>query len=211
MKCRNAREAISSYLDDRLDQAGQAELNRHMENCSECSSFLQDLQEGLAMLHEIPLEEPSPNFEWNLKRKLQTAMTEERVLERYSRKSAFWPQFTASAAAALLIALGAAWLWLGGLSGQALPELDAVRQPSLSTVPVQPESGYTRPQEGLGSANRGIVPVGMQDANAPLYQGRGTIQPSRPEDMGPFLPEAQCQASDSDSLSENTVPARLSR
>ncbi|MBN2171517.1 MAG: zf-HC2 domain-containing protein [Candidatus Krumholzibacteriota bacterium] len=110
MNCKRARAAISLFIDERLDPTRQARLNRHLERCPGCAAYLRDLRAGLAMLHAQPEAEPSANFEWNLRRKLQRAILERELLSQRPGRVAFWPRFAAGAAAALAICVVGVWL-----------------------------------------------------------------------------------------------------
>ncbi|MCP4549031.1 MAG: zf-HC2 domain-containing protein [bacterium] len=207
MNCKNAKESICSYLDDLLTQQEQAELNLHLEDCADCSSYLEDLREGLDMLHELPLESPSENFEWNLKRKINEAVTEQAVLAKHQKKSSFWPQFATSAAAALLIALCGAWFWYSGLMS-SIPDIESpIFESSTEIVedasPMQP-SPAGRGGERLGPAIPNFTIVGDQQDGGASFQGHSTILPSRPEDMGPFLPD-NVQLDDSESAADSLM------
>jgi len=118
MNCHKAKESISLFLDERLGPEQQARLNEHLEQCPDCAGYLEDLRQGLAMLREEGLEQPSENFEWNLKRKIQRAVAEQEVERRGSRIGAReWRRFAFSAAAALLVVVVGGGLWMGSLDG----------------------------------------------------------------------------------------------
>jgi len=110
MNCKRARAAISLFLDERLDPTRQARLNRHLERCPDCAAYLRDLRDGLAMLHEQPEAEPSPNFDWNLRRKLQRAALEREIMLQRPARVSFWPRFAVGAAAALAVCVVGVWL-----------------------------------------------------------------------------------------------------
>lgn len=185
MKCKRAQEAISRFLDDRLDPTEQSRLNRHLERCEECSTYLEHLREGLSMLRELPLEEPSQNFEWNLKRRLQEAVTEHRILASRGPEQSFWPRFAISAAAALLISLGGASLWY---SFQGQRPSDAHR-PALVAGGEQPagdvmnvERSMPLPPGGdVAGPNTGFQPVGESTSPSFPPRQRGTIKTADPD------------------------------
>jgi len=121
MNCKRAKENISLFIDGQLEPAGQARLNEHLEICPDCSSYLDDLKAGLAVLHGEGMEDPPENFEWNLRRKIQLAMTQRESfpLEDRSDRRDLW-RFGLSAAAALLIMLSGGTLWYQSqFSGQS--------------------------------------------------------------------------------------------
>ena len=176
MRCKQARDAISFFLDDQRDPTGQSRLNRLLEGCSECAAYLEDLREGLGMLHEMDLEEPSRNFEWNLRRKIQDAVLEHRLLERRAPAFSFWPRFALSAAAALLLSLGGASLWYAGLDDAPTQNNShyATGSPQLgedegSSLPLTPGGEIAGPVPG-------VQPVGGAEHRVSSPQQRGTIQ-----------------------------------
>lgn len=128
MKCKRAKENISLFIDGRLDPRDQAQLNEHLERCPDCSTYLEDLRAGLAMLREEGLERPSENFEWNLRRKLQRALArrqESRLPETGGGRD-FW-RFGLSAAAALVLVLAGGWIWYQSQFGIPVPDEPAPR------------------------------------------------------------------------------------
>jgi anti-sigma factor RsiW len=136
MNCHKAKESISLFLDERLGPEEQARLNRHLEDCPDCTSYLEDLRQGLAMLRAEGLERPSDNFEWNLKRKIQRAVAEKEVDRRSARIGRReWGRFAFSAAAALLVVVVGGRIWLGSLDGA-------------SSVTPMAESGSERTVDG---------------------------------------------------------------
>ncbi|MCB1161414.1 MAG: zf-HC2 domain-containing protein [Candidatus Krumholzibacteriia bacterium] len=186
MNCKRAQAAISLFLDERLDPAGQTQLNRHLAGCTECTAYLNELKEGLAALHELPLESPSPNFDWNLKRKLQQAQHEGWQYRDEDVERRFWPRFVLSAAAALAIALGGGALVyramqapsmfppaLGGSASQGGLAQDSGEGLQIPSTP-QPFAG------GLQESSRGFQPVGGSDVMPLQGPEHWTIQAADP-------------------------------
>jgi hypothetical protein len=112
MNCKRAKEQISLFLDERLDPGSQSKLNEHLEGCSDCTNYLDDLKTGLAMLRDEAMESPSENFEWNLRRKIQLTMAQKETLrfEEHGDRRDLW-RFGLSAAAALLIVVAGGTFW----------------------------------------------------------------------------------------------------
>jgi len=140
MHCKRAKEQISLFIDRRLDPERQSKLNEHLEGCSDCSRYLDDLRSGLAMLREEAMERTSESFEWNLRRKIQRAMAQRESLsfENRNGRGDLW-RFGLSAAAALLVVVTGGALWYqshissGGRPGSMglatfSGDADAVRQ-----------------------------------------------------------------------------------
>ncbi len=165
MTCKRAQALISLFLDEQLAPAEQTRLNRHLGTCSECAAYLQDLQAGLSALHAEPLAEPSINFDWNLRRKLQQAQLE---AWRYAEPDAgrdFWPRFLLSAAAALLLAVGGGYTAYHLAQTPALPPASLVGSPAPGPaaggdlgIPATPQ-----PFPGARADQRGLQVVGGSD------------------------------------------------
>ena len=109
MNCKRSREHISLFLDGMLPPKAQASLNRHMEDCRECSTYLDDIREVLAQLREEALEPPSDNFEWNLRRKLNQAIAHRDFGEE--KQPWNWNRFSWAAAASLILVAGLSY-WM---------------------------------------------------------------------------------------------------
>jgi hypothetical protein len=174
MNCKRAQAAISLFLDERLDPAGQTQLNRHLARCTECTAYLQDLREGLAALHELPLESPSINFDWNLKRKLQQAQHEAWQYRELETERRFWPRFVLSAAAALAVAL----------AGGALV-YRAMQAPSM----FPPALGGSGPQGGLAQETGGDglqIPATPQPFPGGVQDGSRGFQPVGGSELRPM-------------------------
>lgn len=192
MNCKRAQADISLFLDERLDPSRQAKLNKHLEACEDCSEYLEQLRVGLAMLREMPLDTPSPQFEWNLKRKLQKAQLEAQILrEREGGKSRHWAWFAASAAAALVISLGGAGLWYASLdSGSPLlsstPGLlsePAVAQRHETAAHPVPLPVQTNPSDMMSVGDAVYGPLRPVPANPP--SGSGEAAPAAEADSLP--------------------------
>jgi anti-sigma factor RsiW len=192
MNCKRAQEAISRFLDEQLDPTAQNRLNRHLERCNECSSYLDDLREGLAALRDLPFEEPSPNFEWNLKRRLPEAVAEQRVLARHRRPNRFWSPFAISAAAVLLLSLGSASVWYSGLGGGGDGEPMRVLERDRGGSHL---GAWPRPMQ---NGNSGVVPVGDSTHELSSPRNVNTIDVANPGvDVAPLRGSGRVNAEDS--------------
>ncbi len=205
MTCKRAQALISLFLDELLDPAQQTRLNRHLGGCVECSAYLQDLQAGLSALHAEPLAEPSVNFDWNLRRKLQQAQLE---AWRYADVDAgrdFWPRFLLSAAAALLLAVGGGYTAYRLAQAPPMPPAPVAGAPAPGAVaggdlgiPAAPQ-----PFPGAPADQAGLRVVGGSQRSSAAASERGAIQTADP--LRPLLPFAGAvdslkPAADADSL-----------
>lgn len=200
MNCKRAHELISLHLDEQLDPAGQSRLNKHLAACDECASYLSDLKAGLSVLHDLPLEEPSENFDWNLRRKLQQAQREPWRYQDGPMRSGFWPRFTIAAAAALILTLGGTYA-----------AYKVIQSPSTPQKILAPASGHqaggnldipTLPQpfHGMDGGNgNDLQVVGQGDLDSAGPQQRGTIQHT---ESGNSLPPVTAQGHDAASTAD---------
>ncbi len=178
MNCKRAKEQISLFLDERLDPSGQSKLNGHLEGCSDCSAYLDDLKTGLAMLKEEAMESPSDNFEWNLRRKLQVAMAQRETVsfdERGARRD-LW-RFGLSAAAALLIVVTGGTFWYQSQFSSGGPEFQGAEATTgLDENARQGRPGWVEPAPGS------VRPV--LDHSGGLPQG-SELENARPQSASP--------------------------
>jgi hypothetical protein len=206
MTCKRAHLAISRFLDGELDPTGQSRLNRHLERCPECSAYLDDLRQGLSALKALPMEEPSANFEWNLRRKIQAAEAEHRVLEK-QRTVSFWPRFAVSAAAALLLSLGGASVWYASLERGTTVPGDSPAAPAGRLAGGDAEQPVIGPQlegRGFDRPESGFRAVGENKGAMSARQHARTIQPSDETVALPLVKQRAAEEA-ADSLAE-TAP-----
>jgi hypothetical protein len=199
MNCKRAQELISLHLDEQLDPAGQGKLNGHLEACDPCSSYLEDLREGLDALRGLELEEPSANFDWNLRRKLQQAQHEPWRYQEQDTGHGFWPRFTLAAAAALLLTLGGAYGTYRMMQAPVSPQLgprNTTRTAGSLDIPALPQPYPGAAAEG----ERDLQVVGQGDFRGPGNQQRGAIERSDPANSLPPLELRDGIADRADSL-----------
>jgi len=154
MHCKRAKEHISLFIDGRLDPPEQARLNEHLERCPDCSSYLDDLKAGLAMLHGEGFDSPSGNFEWNLRRKIQMALAQredDRLFDMRDRRDPW--RFGLSAAAALLVVVSAGVFWYQSQFGFREPGASGGGMAAGSEAARQGRPGWMDPAPG------GMMPV----------------------------------------------------
>jgi hypothetical protein len=86
MECRQAKERISSYLDQELDAASARQVEAHLHECANCREELREFQEIDGMVHGLPRFDLGPDFARQLSMKLsELAVTGE--IERPGRPS----------------------------------------------------------------------------------------------------------------------------
>ncbi|MBM4116286.1 hypothetical protein FJ251_00850 [bacterium] len=182
MTCKRAQALISLFLDDQLTPADQTRLNRHLADCLDCAAYLRDLQAGLGALRAEPLVEPSVNFDWNLRRKLQQAQFESWRYAEDAEGSRFWPRFLLSAAAALLLALGGGYTAYRIAQAPAEPPAPVAVSPR-PTALANRELGipsHPQPFPGAQLEQPGFQTVGGREARPLGGEGRGAIEAAPP-------------------------------
>ena len=75
MKCSKIQEWISLEMDEQLPPEHVGELQDHLEHCTDCHGFRDDLQIGLRMLSATDPELPD-NFDWKLQLRLSRTLRE---------------------------------------------------------------------------------------------------------------------------------------
>jgi hypothetical protein len=114
MKCSKAKEHYFSNRDGLLNESERMELQIHMQECSNCAGFCEEMDESLSLLKNLPGGEVSENFVWNVKRKIARQKVELMRGEHHFRQRQRWmSKFVAAAAAVLIIFAAAAWLYTG--------------------------------------------------------------------------------------------------
>ena len=76
MRCKKAERWINRRVDDRLDPAGTAALEKHLSACSGCRRTAQEVHSLVGLLRQDKGAEPEPGF----LARLQPRLREERAL-----------------------------------------------------------------------------------------------------------------------------------
>lgn len=113
MRCSKAHINISAAMDGELDQAGCAELARHLESCPDCIRYQEDLEQCRVLLRDSECA-PSAQFEWKVQLGISRALREGAAAQTVESSGRFWlpAGATALVTAAMVLAVGL-W-WLGG-------------------------------------------------------------------------------------------------
>ncbi|HUV36561.1 MAG TPA: zf-HC2 domain-containing protein [Patescibacteria group bacterium] len=115
MRCSKARELFFGNYDGLIDEAQKMKLQAHLDRCSECTSFVEEMESSLGMLKGLPDITPSENFGWNLKRRIlqEKSHLMRRATGTYLHDTHWGVRFVASAAAVIVVALVGAWFLFG--------------------------------------------------------------------------------------------------
>lgn len=73
MNCRTARKLVQERHDGTLPAAQGNGLQEHLHLCTVCSRLASQFDLASQWLRDLPLEQPSDNFDWRLKLKLSQA------------------------------------------------------------------------------------------------------------------------------------------
>jgi hypothetical protein len=70
MRCRQAKRLLFDYIDGVISEADRVGLERHLGECTACEANAASLTSSLDLLHRLPIESPSENFNWKLRLRL---------------------------------------------------------------------------------------------------------------------------------------------
>lgn len=108
MNCRTARNLVQARHDGTLAAERGSALQAHLHACSACSRLASQFDLAHQWLRDLPVEQPSDNFDWRLKLRLSQAERETVEAPRAARPASrrIWTlQFAVSTAAAALLVL----------------------------------------------------------------------------------------------------------
>jgi RNA polymerase sigma-70 factor (ECF subfamily) len=69
-RCKEMLAELSNYLDDELDDSLCEELEKHMDGCEPCKTFLSSLEKSIEQCRTAPNEPPDPRLAARLRREL---------------------------------------------------------------------------------------------------------------------------------------------
>lgn len=87
MTCQEFLARYSEFLDELLDPMEAARWHHHLGRCASCARYDRVVRQGLELVRDLPLVEPSPDFEPRLQHRLFHAR-DEQADERASGASA---------------------------------------------------------------------------------------------------------------------------
>ncbi len=189
MRCKKARELYFSNRDGMLEERDKLKLQKHLDNCEECSRFVAEMNSCLDMLQQIPQSSPSDEFEWNVKRRImQEKVKAGRSGYREIYNQPGWgKRFMAGVAAAVIVVLAGVWLLqidAPGIPAGELPEMnEGIAQKEEREAP----DYQTRNKGGAVYTGRGY-PVGVRMVSDELSPGEMNI-PFNIDD--PFISDSE--------------------
>lgn len=120
MNCTDINTQMDDYLDDRLEPQARSAFDQHVAGCKACAAMLEQMQGLLHGLQQLPISEPSADFE-------QRVFNEIRRQHRQPRVGRFAAGFATAMAASLAI-------WFA--SSVYLPEMPGQSASQQATVSV---------------------------------------------------------------------------
>jgi len=130
-------DRLSEYLDDELDPAERADIERHLASCAECASALADLRAVVARAAALPPRPPASDLWPGIEPRL--AMTQ-RVVAAFRPRSArlvsfTLPQLVAAGLALMVMSAGGMWVLQHGGAATDMPRVVATNDPDAAPVP----------------------------------------------------------------------------
>ncbi len=107
MKCGQAREWMSEYVDGVLDQLRTQALTDHLNGCAECREELSDLEKTLSLVREVKPVAPPPDLAAKVRARLSAGAGGERLVgQSWTWRVLISPPARVALAAGLLLVVG---------------------------------------------------------------------------------------------------------
>jgi anti-sigma factor RsiW len=131
-------DRLSDYLDDELEPAERAELDRHLASCGACTATLAELREVVARAASLPARPPASDLWAGIEPRLdQVKGVVTPFPPRVTRRVSFTlPQLVAAGLALMVMSGGGVWVLQHGGRATELPPVAATSQTDPATVPV---------------------------------------------------------------------------
>ena len=103
MSCEKMASRIMGYLDGRLNESERLEVEKHLASCAPCSVRVNEFRAVSGLLDELPVIEPSPEFDVRVRARVAAEPV----------KESWWAWLRVSprvAFAASMLLLAAAWM-----------------------------------------------------------------------------------------------------
>src|SRR6478736_4525222 len=113
MQCDHAQELFSDYVTGEIDRALTVSIENHLSACKDCRDTVEDLKQAWAMLDQMPVVEPPPQFHATLMSRLaeeqaQAEVTAVRPAAGWDWRALFRPRTLAFAATILILLMASA-------------------------------------------------------------------------------------------------------
>ncbi|HEV2102154.1 MAG TPA: zf-HC2 domain-containing protein [Candidatus Acidoferrum sp.] len=158
MSCERMESRILGYVDGRLKESERLEVEKHLAECAPCALRVNEFSAVSGLLDELPLIEPSPEFDMRV---------HARVAAEPTAKTSWWawmnfsPRIAFAASMLLLMAL-----WLGYRTGTPpAPSIPNDDQAMMQDLPVLEDHDVLQNFEPLKD-----LPPGPEDDDADAQQ-----------------------------------------
>ncbi len=112
MRCDEAREYLSAFLDDELDPVRSREIEEHVASCADCAAALGEMKQlGGRLRTEAPYYRASDSLRARVSRTAWQGASRGRDAGASPRRAGVLPRAWVGAAAAVLVVLGATWIF----------------------------------------------------------------------------------------------------
>ena len=141
MNCRSVRASLVDLWDQADALQGNDLLYKHLQQCDSCQQISAEYSLSHQLLQGLPEEEPSENFDWRLRLRLNHVdkAAELPQVATVQDRSRWSLQFVGSAAAAAIVVMAVGFVVLQP-SAPGLPDGAALPQSVVQETPQQPES-----------------------------------------------------------------------
>ncbi|MFY0631927.1 MAG: HEAT repeat domain-containing protein [Flavobacteriaceae bacterium] len=104
MKCENVQDKLADFLDQKLTNEEMNFMNKHIEDCDDCSKEHEEMKKLFFDLSEEELEQPSASLRTNFEEMLAAEKTKQErpVIQLQERTS--WKSYIRVAASVLIVA-----------------------------------------------------------------------------------------------------------
>lgn len=207
MKCAEARELLSAYIDGALSGAPRRRLEDHLRECPTCAAELADLRRTAALLASLDEIDPPAEFRASLRQRLQEVTRQGRPRER-TQAAQWWlrladlsmlPTRTALAAALVLLlafagGIGVGYRYLQGRIGAPVAQ-DAARDEAGPATLGAPAG--TAPGAAGRAAKGEVAGQAPVSGGAAVGQGSGAQKGAPPADLFTAAVDSARAAADS--------------
>lgn len=169
MVCENMREKCHLYLDGRLDEQQQKELEDHLKTCPECREYLAQMHEVKELLHKTRVN-TSSQVDWDVVQKKAAMRTRQQRTSRM-RKIVYG----ATAAAAVMLCLFLAPLLQDQFMSHATNEAVTAESAEMA-APEDKAMDAAEPRDGEAGTPDGEIPSSTSS------EAGGLLQESTPEE-----------------------------
>jgi hypothetical protein len=187
MRCGQAKKLLFNHIDGVISESDRVGLESHLAVCRSCEEMASALSRSLELIHRLPSELPSENFNWKLRLRLAKAKQAWRDTADEGAWQKVWTtRFALGAVTAFATVLvgGGVLVMSGGEHGNAVDRFARV------TEPAAPASGGPgeRREEGPSWAytpfaspgSDGFVSRPVATGGTPGWDGVGNARSSGP-------------------------------